>query len=627
MSAYRQSAREKVQSPFVEFHLGIDASAEEGRLVAAQSLASRLLQLHENEAFAWGEMAFLFRSSIAFSPYEDALEQANIPYVTVAGRGFYDRPEIRDLLNALAAIADPEDDLALAGLLRSPAFGLSDADIYRLRFPNPASPRASKIIESLRASIQHPLSSIHPLPILDKLHDLSGRAPAAAVLKRFLDLTDTLAILSSVPNGGRMIRNVEKLLADAHRSHLVNLNDFLAYVQTMRDVGLREGESPADPSTGSGGAVQLMTVHKAKGLEFPLVVLADASYEHRSAGGKVWLTPDGPLPDLKDGDFHSTAWQFSARLEEMLEDAEDRRLLYVAATRAKEKLLISGHVKVRKDGSPNLAGWLERLGLVIGLDQMKISGDMSRPEMIPLSMPGCSLTFYPVLPAEAEADSSQPVSTSSVISACQSDLLDPLPDVSPVTDEATRLREADPPQRVWRVVAETSHPRTPAWVVGRLVHESLRRWQFPDENFENFLRPFALEVGLTDPAEIHAATQESRRLLEHLRAHPLFTELDSVERHHEVPYFLPAKYPHGDERGVIDLLYRTDSGWCIIDFKTDEVRSEEEAWATIQRAGYDAQVKRYARAVANQSGIKARTRLVFLNVENHLGIFDLSENQ
>ena len=82
------------------------------------------------------------------------------------------------------------------------------------------------------------------------------------------------------PNGARMIRNVEKLLADAHRSRLVSLTDFLAYVQTLRDVGLREGEAPADSS--NAGAVQLMTVHKAKGLEFPLTVLADAAHEHHA---------------------------------------------------------------------------------------------------------------------------------------------------------------------------------------------------------------------------------------------------------------------------------------------------------------------------------------------------------
>ena len=64
--------------------------------------------------------------------YEDAFEAAGIPYLTVAGGGFYGRPEIRDLLNALRALADPTDDLAMAGLLRSPAFALSDAALYLL---------------------------------------------------------------------------------------------------------------------------------------------------------------------------------------------------------------------------------------------------------------------------------------------------------------------------------------------------------------------------------------------------------------------------------------------------------------------------------------------------------------
>jgi hypothetical protein len=89
--------------------------------------------------------------------------------------------------------------------------------------------------------------------------------------------------------------------------------------------------------------------------------------------------------------------------------------------------------------------------------------------------------------------------------------------------------------------------------VGKLVHEALRRWRFPDANFEDYLRPFALEAGFTDRREIRAAIQESRRLLERLRNHPIFNEIDSAERRHEIPYFLP------EERGVIELLYRTES--------------------------------------------------------------------
>jgi len=620
LKAYRQTpVRENIQPPFIEFHLGLGDSADEGRQAAAQSLANRLRELHETEGFAWGDMALLFRSSTAYDVYETALEAAGIPFVTVAGRGFYDRPEIRNLLNLLAAIADPTDDLALVGALRSPAFAIPDSEIYKLRYPNNTTTPA-KIFESLKQSTQvntetsiHPSSFIlHPFNILTELHSLSSRAPAATILKRLLDLTHYRAILASNPNGARMIRNVEKLLADAHRSRLVSLTDFLAYVQTLRDVGLREGEAPADSS--NAGAVQLMTVHKAKGLEFPLTVLADAAHQSHTRSAHVQITnyqSPNLLLDLRDDDFHSTAWQLAARLEDDRAQAEDARLLYVAATRAKEKLLISGHVKLKKDGTFSLSGWLNKFSFL----------EMSTPEHFPIN-DGIYAAVYPYSQADEPA-APQPDSTPQTESPRKSDLLEPLTPSPPLADEKTRARESDPPQRVWRIVSKAKTPRAPAWLVGRLVHEAIRRWRFDD--LDDFLKPFALESGLTAEAEIRAAIQESRQLLERLRADKLFTELDAAERHHEVRYDLP------NGRGIIDLLYRTEASWFIIDFKTDEVRSDAEAQSAIRQNGYDRQVARYDEAISNQlkartepgRSVKAKTRLVFLNVNNHLEIFDL----
>jgi len=539
LRAYRpKPERETIQPPFIEFHLGLGKSAEEGRQAAAQALARRLRELHQNERFDWGDMALLFRSSTAFSTYEYALEAAGIPFITVAGRGFYDRPEIRDLLNALAAINDPTDDLALVGFLRSPAFALPDAEIYNLRVPEThrearqEREETPKVFLSVFSSLRGSMVSSHQRAyiILEELHALAGRTTAADILKRFLDLTHYRAILATASSGARMIRNVDKLLADAHRSRLVSLTDFLAYIQTLRDVSFREGEAPADSS--SAGAVQLMTVHKAKGLEFPLTVIADASYEHRGNAGKIQLN-DTLLLDLRDEDLHPTAWQLATRREADLDEAEDRRLLYVAATRAKEKLIISGHVKQKKDGSLSLGGWLSHFSFL----------ETAAPEH-PLLESGIHTAIHPSsqtdIPSAPHPDS---VSTDSPLPqgeglGARADLLTPLT-LPPPTDEKARARESDPPQRVWRIVSKTKRPHAPAWLVGRLVHEALCRWHFPDDNFESFLRPFALESGLTDEAEIHAAIRESRRMLEKLRAHPIFRELDSAceARHHEVPYF------------------------------------------------------------------------------------------
>ncbi|NTU66237.1 MAG: UvrD-helicase domain-containing protein, partial [Chloroflexi bacterium] len=139
----KQPEKAVLRAPYVEFHIGVGENAASGREAAATALANRLHALRRDEDITWSDIALLFRATSSFAAYEDALERAGIPFVTIAGRGFYDRPEIRDVLNALAAIYDPTDDLALAGLLRSPAIGLSDADLYLLRFaPDSDQPRA-----------------------------------------------------------------------------------------------------------------------------------------------------------------------------------------------------------------------------------------------------------------------------------------------------------------------------------------------------------------------------------------------------------------------------------------------------------------------------------------------------
>ncbi len=615
LRAYRQAPKtETIQPPYVEFILGLGEDAGAGRAAAAQALAARLHQLHIQEGFEWSDIALLFRASTAFEVYEDALESAGIPFVTVAGRGFYDRPEIRDLLNALAAIADPSDDLALAGLLRSPAIGLSDADLYRLRYPS-GDDKLIPLWESLQTSeVSGDLGGLkaRALNIITELHALVGRAPAAQVLKRYLDLTGYRTILGMVSGGNRLQRNVDKLLADAYRSRMVHLEDFLDYVQTLRDVGIREGEAPVEAE----GAVQLMTVHKAKGLEFPLVVIADAAYQSPSWGSAVLMDEElGLLLGLRDADGNRpVTWKVGGLAEAARDEAEDKRLLYVAATRAKEKLLINGHVKRLKAGNLSLGGWLGRLGEVIGLNEIKLTGDVAGPQVLDLDtsadMGEVACSLHPLSSTPDLPPASAPIGKDEPFrSRAFPDLAAPLrvPEER-FLDEKILARESDPPQRVWRIVPRAKRPAGPAWVIGTLVHEAIRHWRFPDDEFDAFITPFALEAGLTDRAETRATIRTVDRLLTHFRMHPLWAEINAAERYHEVPYAMPG------DRGIIDLLYRSSDGWVIADFKTDELRSEAEVEAAIQRRGYDWQVQRYAEAVAAQLGQYPRVLLVFLQV-------------
>jgi ATP-dependent helicase/nuclease subunit A len=371
-------------------------------------LATRLLELRDRENVEWKDMALLFRASTAFGVYEDALERAGIPFVTVAGRGFYERYEVRNLLNALVALADPTDDLALVGFLRSPSVGLTDAALYLLRFPPPAVVPREKTYKpcSIWAILNHTdLPNIVPpddlaravqgRDLVRELHEMAGRVPVAALLKQLLDQTHYRATLQATDGGARAQRNVDKLLADAHTSGLVSAREFVEYIRTLRDAGARESEAPTE----AGSAVQLMTVHKAKGLEFPIVVIADAAHAGRGRSANLWLDARlGVTLNLQnrrdDDNRRPAAHQLASLRDAERAEAENHRLLYVAVTRAREKLLVSAHTKILKGGKLSTSGWLNLLGRVVGLDDVAIAGTPVKPQELALTLDvGC--TLYP----------------------------------------------------------------------------------------------------------------------------------------------------------------------------------------------------------------------------------------
>ncbi len=632
LRAYYAAPREPIQEPFVEFCLGVGENSSEGRAAAAQALARRLWQIHDEEQIGWGEMGLLCRASTSFPFYEDALETAGIPFVTAAGRGFYDRPEVRDLLNALRAIAYPRDDRALAGLLRSPAFALTDGAIYLLRRGREEKER------SLWAALQDDLSLLaaddarrarRAAEIVARLNNLVGRVPVARLLKQFLDLTHYGAVLraaaaSAGAQGGqpypeRAQRNVEKLLADAHASRLVSVGEFLAYVQTLRDVAAREGEAPVE----AGEAVQLMTVHKAKGLEFPLVVLADAGRRGGGRPGALLLDEQlGPALNLShDDDGRSLIYRLAAQRDQEQDEAEARRLLYVAATRAKQKLLISGQIDLSKakkyPGKLMPKGWLGQLGAVVGLDQQRV--ELPLEKMRPLEIKrldgrsvGCTVSpLLTLAQAETAVASAPPEPEAEAI--WPPPLLDSVTVEAQVEeDERVTAGEADPPPRVWRVVPTAERPRGPAWVVGALFHEALRRWRFPNNaGFDGLMRLHAQEMGLTDDAEIKATIGQVDRLLRRFQRHELFPQIAAARRYHETPYVIERE---GKIRSrIIDLLFERNGRWTVVDFKTDRLGGKE-ALQSDKIEKYREQVREYVTAVNELLGVVATGQLCFLDV-------------
>ncbi len=386
MSASRETAHD---NPSVELHIITQGKESENRLSAVQlreveamivarrinEIVSRgarvVCEKDDARAATHGDFALLFQASTSFDIYEQALADAGVPYVTIAGRGFYDRQEITDITNLLAFLVSPNDNLRLAAALRSPMFALSDETLLRLRLgPEPRSlwkalsDEGVEIAEAEREAVRFARET------LNRLRGVARRLSAAEVIIAALRETGYQATLMALPHGERRAANVEKFIEQARALATRTLAELVERTADLRFREAREGEATVEEA----GAVRLMTVHKSKGLEFPIVWIADATYgggrdrrivaAHAEHGIAVSLGADHM--ETSDESLRAASFEMLKRVEERMDAAEKKRLLYVAATRARDHLIISG-----APGRAKLAGdhWLGKITGALGIDE------------------------------------------------------------------------------------------------------------------------------------------------------------------------------------------------------------------------------------------------------------------
>jgi len=458
--------------------------------------------------------------------------------------------------------------------------------------------------------------------LIETLHAQVGRTPVADVLKAFLDATAYRAALLRAGQA-RGARNVTKLLADAQKSERVSVGAFLDYLGQLRDVGTREGEA----SSLSQGAVQIMSVHAAKGLEFPIVCIGDAGHASPQVRGTVIDETLGVLPPLTlerlahdEGGRGSTVEKLVPALYRLAqrtvldqEEAESGRLLYVAATRAQEMLLISGTAR------GTAAGWLQRLGGALPLAELLKQVDQESDEIVQetwtLGEQAVACSLYPqnvelALPQAAIQPQPAPALPK------EPPLLRPLRPEPVQVDEEAREEARDPPRRVWRVVPPEGEVWAPSWVVGQLVHGALADWAFPDGDGRDYTRwaeAAARSYGITDQEELRNAVRRAAAMLARFEGHDLKARMEAAdERRHEVPY----TYIDGQgrlDRGVIDALFCEQGCWTVVEFKTDRIRDENHLEQTLGQADYVEQVGRYLDATERLLGVRPRPVLCLLN--------------
>lgn len=567
--------------------------AEEARRLEGKAIADWI----KNYSGPLSDVALLFRSTFAFLPYLDALRQASIPYLAEGEKLFYRTPEVLEFLNLLSVIHNQNDKLALVGVLRSPLGGLTDREIWDLqkingldlsREPSLYRDRLSGLFEKLR-----------------HLSHLSLELPVENLIDRIFADTYLLPLVSQSFQGEQALANLRKirLLAEKWSEEgPLTLGSFLRRFKDYRDDEKEEGENPlADVNY---EAVRVMTIHKAKGLEFPVVILPDLHRDKVRSSFKPriletdWLTGQVGLR-LRESKVTNSAMVLVENEILKREAAEEARVFYVALTRAKKQLRL--HVRAN-ESKGIFYSYLAASGHApIPVDELRIkAGLVPRTDAVKSATKSSSTNPQQWLEflAQRRADYQRVLGRRAILSP-SSQLQEPEKKYISNDEETERL--SDPIR------------------LGLLCHKVLEEWDYKQIPSTKKIEQAVLKAGKLfelfpeDPFS-HSVLEEGRVILSsYLESESArgFQKAQIIGR--EVP-FLYSLDPKNNEgaslmRGVIDVLYEKDGNLIVADYKTTQVK---QTTAPVIAKKYQVQADAYRHVLEKTFNRKVQFEIIFL---------------
>ncbi|MFL5841692.1 MAG: UvrD-helicase domain-containing protein [Thermoleophilaceae bacterium] len=635
--------------------LGEDAfragEATDWRAAEARLLAKRIDEIAADGGYGWGEIVILLRASSDAPLYETALRDRGIPTYLAGGGGYWGQQQVADVRAYLAALANPLDELAIYSALSSPLGGLSLDGVVALGL------NARRTKADLW-SVMHSPEALEPLSRLDRLKVESfvvrlarDRADAPRIaLEDLVDraVTDSgydRAVLA-MPDGERRMANLRKLMRVARSFEAEegrDLRGFIDFLDEQRLIRPREGEATLEGS--ELGAVRLMTIHMAKGLEFPVVCVADLGRDGREDDALLDMAEDGRIAlrmaTLEDGlvDSHDRA---GLREEQRLAaDAEESRIMYVALTRAEQRLVLSGATDFEKWPEAKPLGapvnWLWR-ALAPDLAERVCDGEVA----------GASVRDWAGHPARVAWTVAQAATLDQVLPVA-----DRAPRATPDPAEAQGMLAMPP--HFERVAAPSALP------VSRLSYSALSSYarcgyrfhlervaglhatedvvpgadEFGDISalargtvVHELLETMDMTTGalpgderIGEAIQAHGgkaspeAVADARRLVEGFAGSGLRKRLGRAKRvRPEVPFAFNAAGEDGGRSllitGYLDVLAEEDEGMLVVDYKTDALEGREPAALCEER--YASQRTVYALAALRSGAERVEVAYSFL---------------
>jgi len=338
----------------------------------------------KERALEYGDIVILVRTYTGVRIFERELERCGIPCRLARGREFFRRLEVVQTIPVLRALADPSDEVAIVAALRSPYFGVSDESLVRLA----ASAGSLSYLEVLSESGNGYLDPQEDAPLFtarkilaDLWHDAAFMEPSE-VLRAIYDRTRSLPLHALKPDGERRMGNLLKMLdlaaayeeaattlAGAGAAEAGTLPGLVRYLEEQQQAAAEEESGLMGEG---GGAVTIMTIHSAKGLEFPVVALLDRSYSSTFLDTAIPDREQGTVV-VKGAGLEPADWPERKEREEEEQAGEGDRMLYVAFTRARDHVVTCGRASEEEPGK----GFLQRLE--IGLRRLA-SGEVSGAE-------------------------------------------------------------------------------------------------------------------------------------------------------------------------------------------------------------------------------------------------------
>ena len=577
------------EGPRVAVLLGDDfgsaaGAADAARRAEGQALAALLLALHGEERGSWavqdrdagddvaeawrpprwGDVAILFRATTGLETYEQAFREAGVPYRADGGKAYFARREVDDALLCLRAADDPSDGPAVYGALHSSLFGFSDDELFLFW-------SAGGRFDLFAAQAAGHEAVAEALAVLRGLHERRAAAEPHELVADLVRLVKASEVLAATSSGGsQAIANLEKLVDRARAFSSAGgkgLGAFLAWAAEAGDAA-GEQESQVDDD---GDVVHLLTIHKAKGLEYPIVILAGGALSSRGGAGEPIVDRDArrlavrlkaELPGAPARDLEPQRYTALRTREKQMEASEARRMLYVAATRARDRLVVTCFGKLRnKDGSPS--------GVLLGpvadalpapapvAEQYEDGGVLVLPPRVPPAVDD----------GDGAPDDADLAGARREWSERRAGLLQRARQAAPATSPSG-LEHVDEQVRSGGPGAPPG--RAKALALGSAVHRVMELCDLVDE--QSLVRVAAAAAAelewpelAEEAADLAAACWSAEPVRAAARAGA--ADLHAVQR--EVP--VGALLDGVVVAGAIDLLYRDDDAWVVVDYKTDRV--------------------------------------------------------